>query len=309
MAQSLTIGTRGSPLALAQARMVAGLLARATGGTDADFPLEIIKTTGDLTQDRALADIGGKGLFTKEIDQAQLDGSVDVAVHSSKDLPTELPDGLSLAGYLPREDVRDAFIGRDGRRLADLPPGAVVGTVSLRRQALIRRLRPDLRIVILRGNVGTRLRKVEAGEVDGTLLALAGLRRLGLAKHATELLPADTFPPAVGQAAIGIVVRSGDAATQALVARITDAATGIAVSAERGFLKALDGSCRMPIAAHATVNGSRVHLAGMVLSADGREVFETAGEAVAGEAEALGLRLGEALRRRLPPLFLAALKA
>jgi hydroxymethylbilane synthase len=148
MAHSLIIGTRGSPLALAQANMVAALLAAASGMTVAEFPLSIIKTTGDATQDRALADIGGKGLFTKEIDQAQLDGSVDVAVHSSKDLPTELPEGLVVAGYLPREDVRDAFIGRDGARLADLPQGAVVGTVSLRRQALLRRLRPDLKIVV-----------------------------------------------------------------------------------------------------------------------------------------------------------------
>jgi len=308
MGRSLTIGTRGSPLALAQARMVAGLLARASGGTEADFPLSIIKTSGDLTQDRALADIGGKGLFTKEIDQAQLAGSVDVAVHSSKDLPTELPEGLVVAGYLPREDVRDAFIGRNGMRFADLPQGARVGTVSLRRQALLRRMRPDLDITILRGNVGTRLRKVEAGEVDGTLLALAGLKRLGLAHHVTELFDAVSFPPAVGQAAIGIVIRRGDVVTADMVAKITDPATGIAVSAERGFLKALDGSCRMPIAAHATLADDRVRLSGLVLSADGRQAFDTAGEGGADEAEALGLRLGKALKAGLPADFLAALK-
>lgn len=308
MGHTLMIGTRGSPLALAQARMVAGLLAEAHGGSTADFPLSIIKTSGDMTQDRALADIGGKGLFTKEIDQAQLDGAVDVAVHSSKDLPTDLPDGLVVAGYLPREDVRDAFIGRNGLRFADLPHGARVGTVSLRRQALLRRMRPDLDITILRGNVGTRLKKVETGEVDGTLLALAGLKRLGLAHHATELFDAASFPPAVGQAAIGIVIRRDDAGTAAKVASITDPATGIAVSAERGFLKALDGSCRMPIAAHATLAGNRVRLAGLVLSVDGTQAFDTAGEADADAAEALGLQLGEGLRARLPADFLARLK-
>ncbi|MCA0422869.1 MAG: hydroxymethylbilane synthase [Proteobacteria bacterium] len=309
MAEPLTIGTRGSPLALAQANLVAGLLATASGGTVADFPLTIIRTTGDATQDRALADIGGKGLFTKEIDAAQLGGSVDVAVHSAKDLPTSLPEGLVVAGYLPREDVRDAFIGHGGRGLMDLPKGAVVGTVSLRRQALLRRLRPDLEIIVFRGNVGTRLDKVARGEVDGTLLALAGLKRLGLADRATEFLDATRFPPAVGQAAIAIVTRLNDARTMGLVSRIIDRDTGTAVQAERGFLTALDGSCRMPIAAHAVVREGRVVLSGMVLSPDGRQAHDIAGEGAPEEAEALGLRLGSALRHRLGEAFLAALKA
>ena len=307
--RSFIIGTRGSPLALAQAHMVAGLLATASGRDAGVFPLDIIRTSGDATQDRALADIGGKGLFTKEIDAAQLAGTVDVAVHSAKDLPTELPEGLEVAGYLPREDVRDAFIGRNGQKLNDLPHGARVGTVSLRRQALLRRMRPDLDITIFRGNVGTRLEKVARGDVEGTLLALAGLKRLSLAQHATELLDAASFPPAVGQAAIAVVTRVGDAATRALVDRITDADTGIAVSAERGFLMALDGSCRMPIAAHATVAGGAVTLKGMVLSADGATVFETTGTGPAGQAAALGRRLGEELRVRMPAAFLASLKA
>ena len=307
--RSFIIGTRGSPLALAQAHMVAGLLATASGRDAGVFPLDIIRTSGDATQDRALADIGGKGLFTKEIDAAQLAGTVDVAVHSAKDLPTELPEGLEVAGYLPREDVRDAFIGRNGQKLNDLPHGARVGTVSLRRQALLRRMRPDLDITIFRGNVGTRLEKVARGDVEGTLLALAGLKRLSLAQHATELLDAASFPPAVGQAAIAVVTRVGDAATRALVDRITHAATGIAVSAERGFLMALDGSCRMPIAAHATVAGGAVTLKGMVLSADGATVFETTGTGPAGQAAALGRRLGEELRVRMPAAFLASLKA
>ena len=307
--RSFIIGSRGSPLALAQAHMVAGLLATASGRDAGAFPLDIIRTSGDATQDRALADIGGKGLFTKEIDAAQLAGTVDVAVHSAKDLPTELPEGLEVAGYLPREDVRDAFIGRNGQKLNDLPQGARVGTVSLRRQALLRRMRPDLDITIFRGNVGTRLEKVARGDVEGTLLALAGLKRLSLAQHATELLDATAFPPAVGQAAIAVVTRVGDAATRALVDRITDADTGIAVSAERGFLMALDGSCRMPIAAHAIVDGDAVTLTGMVLSADGATVFETTGTGPAGQAAALGRRLGEELRARMPAAFLASLKA
>lgn len=309
MSAVLTIGTRGSPLALAQAHMTAALLAQTTGWPVSDIALSIIKTTGDATQDRALADIGGKGLFTKEIDAAQLAGDVDVAVHSAKDLPTVLPDGLIVAGYLPREDVRDAFIGHAGQKLMQLPQGAVVGTVSLRRQALLRRLRPDLNIIVFRGNVGTRLDKVARGEVNGTLLALAGLKRLGLAGHATELLDPVSFPPAVGQAAIAIVTRRDDPETNAIVARIIDTNTGIAVTAERGFLMALDGSCRMPIAAHATVRGDQVVLTGMVLSPDGTTVYQDAAEAPLEDAEALGRNLGETLRANMPAAFLASLKA
>jgi len=302
------IGTRGSPLALAQASMVAALLARARGGAPGDFPLTIIKTTGDLTQDRALADIGGKGLFTKEIDQAQLAGAVDFSVHSSKDLPTELPDGLVIAGYLAREDVRDAFIGHEGCALADLPQGASVGTVSLRRQALLRRLRPDLNIVIIRGNVETRLGKVARGEVSGTLLALAGLKRLGLEDRATELLSLDDFPPAIGQGAIAIVTRTRDAASRDLVSQIAHAPTGHAVTAERALLAALDGSCRMPIAGHAVSAEGRVRLRGLVLSPDGRQAFELSGNAGNEDAAALGVDIGRELRARLPAGFLEALK-
>lgn len=304
MTPASPIGTRGSPLALAQARMVAAQLAAASARPVEAFPLAQIKTTGDLTQDRTLADIGGKGLFTKEIDQAQLAGTVDISVHSSKDLPTELPEGLIVAGYLEREDVRDAFIGHDGRTLPDLPLGAVVGTVSLRRQALLRRLRPDLKTVIFRGNVETRLDKVARGEVAGTLLALAGLKRLGLQQRATELLPLDDFPPAIGQGAIAIVTRTDDTATRALVARIADVATGHAVTAERALLAALDGSCRMPIAGHAVVTGGTLTLRGLVLSPDGQQVFEDMATANVGDAVRLGTELGRRLHARLPPGFL-----
>lgn len=308
MPHTLSIGTRGSPLALAQSHMVAAALAMASKGKVSDFPLSIIRTTGDVTQDRALAAIGGKGLFTKEIDAAQLEGSIDIAVHSAKDLPTALPDGLIVAGYLPREDVRDAFIGHNGTRLKDLRKGAVVGTVSLRRQALLKRLRPDLTIIVFRGNIDTRLTKVVRGEVDGTLLAVAGMKRLGLDAKATELLDPVEFPPAVGQAAIAIVTRCDDAATNALVGQITHRETGIALDAERAFLAALDGSCRMPIAAYGTVNGTDVQLKGMVLSADGTESHEISGSAPIADAAALGRRLGTTLRARLGEAFLAALK-
>jgi len=212
--KSLRIGTRGSPLALAQTHMVRALLARAHGVAEEHFAIEVIKTTGDVIQDRPLSESGGKGLFTKELDSALIAGGIDLAVHSSKDLPTHLPAEIVIAGYLPREDVRDAWIGRDGLTIDALPAGAVVGTASLRRAAQVKRRRPDLETTLLRGNVETRLRKVETGEVDATLLALAGLKRLGLADRATALLPLEDFPPAVGQGAIGITARANDAETK-----------------------------------------------------------------------------------------------
>ena len=210
MAQSIRIGTRGSPLALAQARMVHAALAAQGAG---EIEIVAIRTSGDRIQDRPLSEAGGKGLFTKEIEEALLAGTIDLAVHSAKDMPTLLPDGLMLAACLPREDVRDAFISRKAASLRELPQGAVVGTASLRRQAMVKRLRPDVSVVPLRGNVETRLRKLEAGEVDATLLALAGLKRLGLADKATALLDTQEFLPAVGQGAITIEARTDDART------------------------------------------------------------------------------------------------
>src|SRR3712207_5387365 len=231
----LEIGTRGSPLALAQAHEAQDRLLAALGWPVERIPLSIIKTTGDAIQDRPLSEAGGKGLFTKELDIALLEGAIDLAVHSAKDLPTALPEGIAIAGYLPREDVRDAFISRRAGRIADLPEGAVVGSASLRRQAQLRRLRPDLRVVLLRGNVGTRLAKLDRGEVDATLLALAGLRRLGLAGHVTAVLDTDDFLPAIGQGAIAIAVRAGDGRVADAVAPILDPATGQALAAERAF--------------------------------------------------------------------------
>ena len=302
----LRIGTRGSPLALAQAHETQARLAAALGHAPDRFALAVIATTGDAILDRPLAESGGKGLFTKEIDAAQLAGAIDVAVHSAKDLPTALPLGLVVAGFLPREDVRDAFIGGTARTLADLPEGAAVGTASLRRAAQLKRLRPDLRPTLLRGNVQTRLAKVESGAVAATLLALAGLRRLGLADRATAILEPDAFLPAVGQGAIALVVRAEDAATRALVAPILHAPTGVALAAERAFLAVLDGSCKTPIAGHATLRGDTVFMRGMVLRPDGSEAFEAAGHAGSDDAAALGARLAHDILARLPPGVLAA---
>lgn len=301
---ALTIGTRGSPLALAQARMTAAALAGVLGVGVERIGIEVISTTGDRTQDRPLSEIGGKGLFTKEIDLAQLEGRVDVAVHSSKDLPTELPDGLIIAGYLEREDVRDALIAPRHGTLDRLPAGARVGTVSLRRQSLLRMLRPDLVIEALRGNVETRLNKARSGEFDAVILAVAGLKRLGLAGEITESLDETRFIPAVGQGAIALVARADDGTTHGLIAEIAHRPTAIELAAERAFLTVLDGSCKTPIGGNARAEGDSVHFRGIVLSPDGRIAFETTGDASAGEAEALGRKLGLGIKARLPHDFL-----
>ena len=297
---SLKIGTRGSPLALAQAHETRRLLAAAHGCEDSRFEIVVIKTSGDIIQDRALSEAGGKGLFTKEIDAAMLKGDIDIAVHSSKDLPTLLPEGIVVAGYLPREDVRDALISAKSTTVQGLPQGGSLGTASLRRQAQVKRLRPDLQVSLLRGNVETRLGKAERGEIDATLLAFAGLKRLGLAHRATALLAIDEFLPAVGQGAIGITARTLDGAAQAALAPILHAETGQALAAERAFLAVLDGSCRTPIAGHARVAAGQIQFRGLVLRADGSEVFETEARGAVGDARDLGERAGRELLARLP---------
>jgi hydroxymethylbilane synthase len=289
------IGTRGSPLALAQARMTREALIAVAGLVDAAIRTEIISTTGDQTQDRPLSEIGGKGLFTKEIDIAQLEGRVDIAVHSAKDLPTLLPEGLEIAGCLPREDCRDAVIAPRHGTLANLPQGARVGTVSLRRQALIRRMRPDLRVEALRGNVGTRLEKARTGEFDAVILAMAGLKRLGLDDAVTEVLERTEFIPAVGQGAVALVTR-----VRRVVDAITHGQTGIELAAERAFLTVLDGSCRTPIGGNATVDGARVVFRGIVLTPDGVSAQSVMEEAPLAEAARLGERLGHVLKARQP---------
>jgi hydroxymethylbilane synthase len=296
----LTIGTRGSPLALWQANAVRDALAGALGRPKDAIVIKVIRTSGDAIQDRALSEAGGKGLFTKEIEDQLLAAEVDLAVHSAKDVATALPDGLHLAGYLPRADVRDALILKRGAGLDDLPHGARVGTASLRREAQLRRLRPDLHVELLRGNVHTRLKRVREGDLDATLLALAGLTRLGLAHEADAVLATDAFLPAVGQGAVAIECRIGDAATNAAIAAIACAATGIAVTAERAFLAALDGSCRTPIGGLATVSDGRVSLSGLVLAPDGSDAAEGVEAGAADEAAAVGRVLGARLRTSAP---------
>ncbi len=301
----LRIGTRGSPLALTQAGMVRDGLARAHGLDPAQIELEVIRTTGDRIQDRPLAEAGGKGLFAKEIEEALIERRIDLAVHSSKDMPTFLPDGLVLTVFLKREDARDAFISRKALTLHELPHGAVVGTSSPRRQAMVRRLRSDLRVVDLRGNVETRLRKIDDGAADATLLALAGLKRLGLTGAAAAVFSLDEFLPAVGQGAIGIETRAGDAKTRALLAPIGDADTAIALQCERAFLAALDGSCRTPIAGHATIANGQVSFRGLIIKPDGSEAFETTRNGPVGDAERLGDDAGRELKGRASPDFFA----
>ena len=297
----LRLGTRGSPLALTQARMVRAALAKAHGLDPERIALEVIRTSGDRIQDRPLADVGGKGLFTKEIEEALAAGAIDLAVHSSKDMPTVLPPGLVLA-FMEREDPRDVFISRKAKSIADLPRGATVGTASLRRQAMMKRQRPDLTIVPLRGNVETRLRKLGEGVADATVLALAGLKRLGLADAATAVLDVNEFLPAVGQGAIGIETRADDARTCELLAAINHADTFSALAAERAFLAVLDGSCRTPIGGHATISG-RLRFRGMVVKPDGSEAFEATREGDVRDAEKLGADAGAELKGRAGPDF------
>ena len=297
-AVTLRIGTRGSPLALAQAAAVRARLVAAHGLDPTEIELCSIRTSGDRIQDRPLAEAGGKALFTKEIEEALLAGDIDLAVHSAKDMPTILPGGLVLAACLEREDARDVFISRIAQSLAELPRGASVGTASLRRQAQVKRRRPDLKIQTLRGNVETRLRKLDAGEVEATLLALAGLKRLGLAHAATDVLEVDEFLPAVGQGAIAIEARNDDKRVRALLAPIDHADTSTALEAERAFLAVLDGSCRTPIAGHATLAGGVLRFRGMIIRPDGSEAHETTREGKSVDAAALGADAGRELKNR-----------
>ena len=302
----IRIGTRGSPLALAQAHETRKRLAEAHGLSEDGFEIVVIKTSGDMIQDRALSEAGGKGLFTKEIDAAMLRHEIDIAVHSSKDLPTVLPDGIAAVGYLPREDVRDALISAKATTVSGLPQGGTLGTASLRRQAQVKRLRPDLQVGLLRGNVQTRLTKAESGEIDATLLAYAGLKRLGLAHRATALLEIDDFLPAVGQGAIGITARPDDEASAAALAPILHAETGQALACERAFLAVLDGSCKTPIAGHARIENGVLLFRGAVYRVDGSEAFEVETGGRPGEGARLGELAGEELLERLPKGVLAA---
>jgi hydroxymethylbilane synthase len=302
----LRLGTRGSPLALAQAHETRARLAAAHGVTPEAIVIEVIRTTGDAVQNRPLAEIGGKGLFTKEIEQALIDGTIDLAVHSAKDVPGFLPEGLVITACLPREDARDAFISKKAKTLMALAPGAVVGTASPRRHAMVKRLRPDIAIVSLRGNVETRLKKIDDGEADATLLAVAGLRRLGMPQAATSVLQIDEFLPAVGQGVIALETREGDTRTRDLLAAIDDVTTSTALATERAFLAVLDGSCRTPIAGHARVTAAGLAFRGLIVRPDGSEAFETVRRGAPGEATALGKDAGEELRARAGADFFSA---
>jgi hydroxymethylbilane synthase len=297
------IGTRGSPLAMAQTHETRDRLAAAHGLPPEMFEIVILSTKGDRITDRSLAEIGGKGLFTEELEEQLLSGDLDFAVHSSKDMPTKLPDGLFLSAFLPREDIRDAFVGRSAERLADLPQGATVGSSSLRRQALIRRLRPDIDVITYRGQVETRLRKLAEGQVDGTLLAFAGLKRLGMEHVPTELLDPEEFPPAPAQGAICVEARIGDDRINTLLAAIDDPRTHEAVSCERGFLATLDGSCRTPIAGYAQSDGTHIRFAGMILTPDGTTCHQIEIDGRAADAERLGQEAGERIRAKAGPGF------
>ncbi|PAP93809.1 hydroxymethylbilane synthase [Mesorhizobium wenxiniae] len=303
MQTTLKIGTRGSPLALAQAHETQARLMAAHGMPVEAFEVVVISTSGDRIQDRPLSEAGGKGLFTKEIEEALLARRIDIAVHSSKDMPTVLPDGLELSAFLPREDARDAFVGKAAKTIAGLPHGAKVGSSSLRRQALIRRMRPDLDVVMFRGNVQTRLRKLDEGVANGTILAYAGLKRLGLENVITDLMPLDTFPPAPGQGAICIESRIGDLDVEKMLTAIHDLPTGQALACERAFLAALDGSCRTPIAGHATISGGTVVFAGLIISPDGTRSHEVKAEGPVQDATHIGEDAARTVRARAGEKF------
>ena len=289
------LGSRGSPLALVQAGMVRDALAAAHGWAPGSIAITVIRTTGDRVQDRALAEIGGKALWTKELDAALLGGTIDAAVHSMKDVETLRPAAIAVAATLPRADVRDRLIGAPS--IAALPQGAVVGTSSPRRRAQLLRLRPDLRIVLFRGNVDTRLAKLAAGEVDATLLAGAGLDRLGRSEGVA--IPTDVMLPAPAQGAVGIEVRAGDAAALAAVHAIDDAATTACVLAERALLATLGADCHSPVAALASLAGETLRLRATLLAEDGSEAIDGSIEGTAGDP--LGARLARDLLERAPP--------
>jgi hydroxymethylbilane synthase len=299
----LRLGTRGSPLALAQAREVAARLCTARGESSRAVEIVVVKTSGDLITGRPLGEVGGKGLFTKELDLALAGGEIDIAVHSAKDLPTLLPPAITILGCLPREDVRDAWVSPHARHPRDLFPGSLVGTASLRRAALLKRLRPDVSITLLRGNVETRLAKVVAGEAKATLLALAGLKRLGLEARATSILAVEDFVPAAGQGAIAITGRTGDDALGAYVAPILDPTTSTAIDAERAVLRLLDGSCKTPIGAYAEIEQESLRLRAIVLAPDGSRWFEAEIAGGAADAVRLGEAVGHDLLARFPRGF------
>ncbi len=304
---SLTIGTRGSPLALAQAYETRDRLIKAHGIEEEAIEIRVIKTTGDQIQDKALRSFGGKGLFTKEIEEALIEGKIDLAVHSMKDVQTELPDGLVIAATLARGDVRDGFISPHAASIDLLESGSRVGTASLRRQAQLKYMRPDLEVVTFRGSVQTRLEKLNAGDVQATFLAVAGLNRLGLSDKITKKMSVDDMLPAVAQGAIGIECRLGDHRIEGLLEALNDRDTGLQVSAERAFLQQLDGSCRTPIAGLCTLGETTLAFRGQILAPDGSQAFSRALKGPIDQGEALGIEVAKILMDEAGPEFMAAL--
>ncbi len=297
MAQ-LRIGTRGSPLALVQAHETRDRLVAAHGLNPADIEIVVISVTGDQIRDRPLTEIGGKGLFTKEIEEALLAGNIHMAVHSMKDLPAVLPGGLVIAAVLPREDARDAFLSLTANSIAELPVGAKIGSSSVRRTAQLLRMRPDLKTVLFRGNVQTRLRKLSEGVADATFLACAGLNRLGLAEKITAAMPTEIMLPALAQGAIGIEIREGDEETRQLLSGINHTESSIAVACERAFLQTLDGSCRTPLAGHASLDGGILNFRGHALTLDGVHCFEATRQGPLSDAARMGADAGAEVKAR-----------
>ncbi len=302
---TIRIGTRGSPLALAQAHEVRRRLVEAYGLTPHAISITVIKTTGDQVLDRPLAEIGGKGLFTKEIEEALLANEIDIAVHSMKDMQTALPEGLILGASLPREDVRDAFISLQYPSLEAVPAGATIGTSSLRRQAQILHHRPDLKVVGFRGNVQTRLKKLQDGVAVATILAVAGLKRLHLDDRITAAIPVEHMLPAVAQGAIGIEIRAGDEAAASAILPLNDPTTALAIAAERAFLARLEGSCRTPIAGLAEVNGGVLSFRGQVLSPDGKMSYTANGSGSSKRAVEIGTAAADDILAKADPSVIA----
>jgi len=294
--KALRIGTRGSQLALYQANWVREKLVKTH--SNLKVTLLTIKTTGDKIQDVPLAKIGGKGLFVKEIEEALIQKRIDLAVHSIKDVPTELPKELHLFAITRREDPRDVLISREGKGLKDLPQGAKIGTSSLRRQAQLLHFREDLELIPLRGNLDTRLKKLEKMNLDAIVLAMAGVKRLGFESRITEIIPAEISLPAIGQGALGIETRRGDKEVEEQIHFLNDPPSAIAVSAERAFLKKLEGGCQVPIAALARIIDSNIHIEGLVGTIDGKRLIMHHLEGPTDQAESLGTELAEILLRK-----------
>lgn len=303
----LRIGTRGSPLALAQAHLVRNMIAAAHGVDQAEIAIEVIQTSGDRLKEAPLSEVGGKGLFSKEIEAALHEGTIDIGVHSSKDLATVLPPGLFLPAFLEREDIRDAFVSLTAKSLDEMPRGARLGSSSIRRAAQVKRQRPDLVVVPFRGNVDTRLQKLRDGIADATLLAVAGLKRLGREAEITAYLDPRVYPPAPAQGAIGIEARSSDARTIEIVAVLNHPKTATTVTAERALLRELDGSCRTAVGVFTELEGGRITLHGEILAPDGQTSVEASETGDPTDADAIGAMLGQKLRAMAGPLLLAQL--